>query len=199
MLADLPWATVMANDPRWEKLLRLLATHSFQYSDEPVFTLASGRKSHYYINCKATTFRPEAMPLVGALLFERIRDLSPEAVGGLTLGADPLAYAIAYYSALQGQPIHAFSVRKEPKGHGLNRWVEGYEQPGARVVILEDVVTTGESTLKAIGGAKEAQFAVLKVVALVDRQEGGRERIEALGLPFEALYLRDDFLALRKK
>jgi orotate phosphoribosyltransferase len=188
----------MANDPRWEKLLTLLATHSFQYSDEPIFTLASGRKSQYYINCKTTTFRPEAMPLVGALLFERIRDLSPDAVGGLTLGADPLAYAVAYYSALYGQPIHAFSVRKDPKGHGLNRWVEGYEQSGARVVILEDVVTTGESTLKAIRGAQEAQFTILKVVALVDRQEGGRERIEAAGFPFETLYLRDDFMALRR-
>lgn len=199
MPEDLLQATVMASDPRWEKLLRLLATYSFQYSDEPVFTLASGRKSHYYINCKTTTFRPEAMPLVGALLFERIRDLSPDAVGGLTLGADPLAYAVAYHSTLQGQPIHAFSVRKEPKEYGIIRWVEGYEKSGARVVILEDVITTGESTLKAIRGAKEAQFAILKVVALVDRQEGGRERIEAAGFPFEALYLRDHFMALLKK
>lgn len=187
----------MATDPRRDALLHLLLKYSFQYRSEPTFPLVSGRLSNYYINCKTTTFRAEAMGLLGPLLFERVEALKPDAAGGLTLGADPLAYALACYSQTRSQPIHAFSVRKEPKGHGLKRWIEGYTPPAARVVILEDVVTTGDSTLKAIRGAREAGFTILKVLALVDRQEGGRERIEAEGLPFEALFTRDDFLALR--
>jgi orotate phosphoribosyltransferase len=142
----------------------LLVQHSFQQNADPVFTLASGRKSRYYINCKKTTFMPEAMPLLGGLFFEWIKAGERregeriDAVGGLTLGADPIAYAIAYHSALQGMPIRAFSVRKEPKDHGAQKWVEGFEQTGARVAIIEDVVTTGASTLKAIEGALNAGF-----------------------------------------
>lgn len=184
-------------DPRHE-LLRLLYRHSFQYSAEPTFRLASGRLSQYYINCKATTFLAPAMPLVGRLLWEAVRPASPDAVGGLTLGADPLAYAVAFVSALEGKPVHAFSIRKEPKPHGLMRWIEGYSAPGARVAILEDVITTGESTLKAIRGAEEGGFRVVQVSVLVDRQEGARERVEAAGYPFVALYTREDFMALHR-
>lgn len=184
-------------DPRQE-LLELLYRHSFQYSAEPTFRLASGRLSQYYINCKATTFLATAMPLLGRLLWEAVRPASPDAVGGLTLGADPLAYAVAFASALEGKPIHAFSIRKEPKPHGLMRWIEGYSAPGARVAILEDVITTGESTLKAIHGAEEGGLRVVQVVVLVDRQEGGRERVEAAGHPFLALYTREDFMALHR-
>ncbi len=184
-------------DPRHE-LLRLLYRHSFQYSAEPTFRLASGRLSQYYINCKATTFLAPAMPLVGRLLWEAVRPVSPDAVGGLTLGADPLAYSVAFVSGLEGKPVHAFSVRKEPKPHGLMRWIEGYSAPGARVAILEDVITTGESTLKAIRGAEEGRFRVVSVAVLVDRQEGGRERVEAAGYPFVALYTREDFMVLHR-
>jgi orotate phosphoribosyltransferase len=177
----------------------LLVQHSFQHSAEPVFTLASGRKSRYYINCKKTTFLSEAMPLLGQLFFERIKAIETDgeqivAVGGLTLGADPIAYAIAYHSALAGEPIQAFSVRKEPKGHGAQKWVEGFEQPGARVVIIEDVVTTGASTLKAIEGALHAGFAIVKVLALVDRQEGGREELQKSGYEMESIYTTEDLL-----
>lgn len=185
-----------------DKLLRLLVQHSFQYNAEPVFTLASGRKSHYYINCKQTTFMSEAMPLLGRLFFERIKAIEQKgdkqiaAAGGLTLGADPIAYAIAYHSALQGTPIHAFSVRKEPKGHGTQKWVEGFEQPGARVAIIEDVVTTGASTLKAIDGALHAGFQIVKVLALVDRQEGGREELQKRGYDLEAIYTTEDLMRI---
>ncbi|MBI2081251.1 MAG: orotate phosphoribosyltransferase [candidate division NC10 bacterium] len=181
-----------------QELLHLLYRHSFQYSPEPTFRLASGRMSQYYINCKATTFLASAMPLVGRLLWEAVRAASPEAVGGPTLGADPLAYAVAFVSAMEGKPVHAFSIRKEPKPHGLMRWIEGYGAQGARVAILEDVITTGESTLKAIRGAEEGGFRVVQVAVLVDRQEGGRERVEAAGYPFVALYTREDFMALHR-
>lgn len=185
-----------------DQLLRLLVQHSFQHSAEPVFTLASGRKSRYYINCKQTTFMSEAMPLLGRLFFERIKaaeqkdDTQITAVGGLTLGADPIAYAVAYHSALQGTPIQAFSVRKEPKGHGTQKWVEGFERLGARVVIIEDVVTTGASTLKAIDGALHAGFQIVKVLALVDRQEGGREELLKNGYKMESIYTTEDLMRL---
>ncbi|MCZ7625461.1 MAG: orotate phosphoribosyltransferase [Candidatus Methylomirabilis sp.] len=188
-----------------DQLLQLLVQHSFQYSAKPIFTLASGRKSHYYINCKQTTFMAEAMPLLGSLFFERIRVIEQHngeqiaAVGGLTLGADPIAYAVAYHSALQGTPIQAFSVRKEPKGHGTQKWVEGFEQPGARVAIIEDVVTTGASTLKAIEGALHTGFQIVTVLALVDRQEGGREELERKGYDLEAIYTTEDLMRVSGK
>ena len=191
-------------DPR-DQLLRLLVRHSFQYSADPVFTLASGRKSHYYINCKKTTFMPEAMPLLGRLFFERIKAVERkygehiDAVGGLTLGADPIAYATAYHSALEGAPIQAFSVRKESKAHGIQKWVEGFEQAGARVAIIEDVVTTGASTLKAIEGAKYTGFNIATVLALVDRQEGGREELQKMGYELEAIYTTEDLLRVARK
>ncbi len=186
-------------DPR-DELLKLLLRHSFQYSADPIFTLASGRKSHYYINCKKTTFMPEAMPLLGRLFFERIKAVEHrdgqriDAVGGLTLGADPIAYATAYHSALEGAPIQAFSVRKKPKAHGTQKWVEGFEESGARVVIIEDVITTGASTLKAIDGALHAGFKIAAVLALVDRQEGGREELQKMGYTLEAIYTAEDLL-----
>ena len=191
------------DDPR-DQLLSLLIRHSFQYSVEPIFTLASGRKSHYYINCKKTTFMPGAMPLLGRLFFERIKAVERrdgkhiDAVGGLTLGADPIAYAIAYHSALREEPIQAFSVRKEPKAHGTQKWVEGFEDAGARVAIIEDVVTTGASTLKAIEGALQAGFTIAAVFALVDRQEGGREELKKKGYEMEAIYTADELLRVSR-
>lgn len=188
-----------------ERLLELLVRHSFQQSADPIFTLASGRKSRYYINCKKTTFMPEAMPLLGGLFFERIKAGERrggeriDAVGGLTLGADPIAYAIAYHSALQGMPIQAFSVRKEPKGHGAQKWVEGFDQAGARVAIVEDVVTTGASTLRAIEGALNAGFRIQAVVALVDRQEGGREELRKKGYELESIYTTEDLMRVSRQ
>jgi len=188
-----------------ERLLELLVQHAFQQNADPIFTLASGRKSRYYINCKKTTFMPEAMPLLGGLFFERIKAVERrvgdhiDAVGGLTLGADPIAYAIAYHSALQGMPIRAFSVRKEPKDHGAQKWVEGFDQAGARVAIIEDVVTTGASTLKAIEGALNAGFQIQAVLALVDRQEGGLEELRKKGYMLEAIYTTEDLLRVSRQ
>jgi len=188
-----------------ERLLEFLVRHSFQQNADPIFTLASGRKSRYYINCKKTTFMPEAMPLLGGLFFERIKAVERregeriDAVGGLTLGADPIAYATAYHSALAGMPIRAFSVRKEPKGHGAQKWVEGFEQPGARVAIVEDVVTTGASTLRAIEGALNAGFQIQAVLALVDRQEGGLEELRKKGYELESIYTTEDLLRIDRR
>lgn len=192
------------DDPK-EQLLKLLVRHSFQYSAEATFTLASGRKSNYYINCKRTTFMPQAMLLLGRLFLERIsaaeqaEGVCIDAVGGMTLGADPIAYSIAYQSALEGRPIQAFSVRKQPKEHGAQKWVEGFETAGARVAIIEDVVTTGGSTLMAIEGALHAGFKIVRVLALVDRQEGGREELRKRGYELEAIYNTEDLLRAWRK
>jgi orotate phosphoribosyltransferase len=176
------------------RLLALLADRSFQ---EREVTLASGKKSNFYIDCKQVSLGAEGHFLVGQLFRAIIDDVAPtaEAVGGLTLGADPLVSATSLMSFLAGRPLAGFLVRKEPKGHGTGQWLEGtsYLRPGMPVVILEDVVTTGGSTLKAIERARAAELDVVHVVALVDRLEGGREAVTAEA-PLTSLFSRTDFL-----
>lgn len=177
-----------------ERLIDIVLERTFQYREEPTFQLVSGQKSRYYFNCKATMLHPEGMVRIGRIGFEMIRDLGVQAVGGLTLGADPLAYAISYSSYLAGASIETFIVRKKAKDHGLRHKIEGNIKEGDRVVVVDDVVTTGGSTLQAIEAAREAGLHVVKVMALVDRQEGGRENIEKTGLPFEAILTREEVM-----
>ncbi len=178
-------------------LLRdLIYRRSFQLSPRAEFKLASGRMSRVYLDCKKVTLHPEGASLIGQLLFARIKHRRPDAVGGLTLGADPIALAIAVASFQRGQPIPAFIVRKEPKGHGSQVWIEGDLSIGARVVVVEDVVTTGGSTMKAIERVKAHGCEILGVLALVDRLEGGRERLASAGYRLDSLFTIKDFLAL---
>jgi len=179
-----------------QKLLHLIYHKSFRHEATPVFKLASGRTSRYYIDCKKVTLDPEGATLIGRIIFDRVKSLHPQGIGGLTLGADPIALAVALTSHAKGQPIPAFIIRKEPKGHGTEAWIEGGLPKGSGVVVVEDVVTTGESAKKAIERLKAHGCKILKVVALVDRQEGGREAIEADGHPLESLFTVDDFLTL---
>ncbi|MCE5195181.1 MAG: orotate phosphoribosyltransferase [Nitrospiraceae bacterium] len=181
------------------RLVELVLEKSFKYSEEPVFKLVSGRMSNYYFNCKSVTLHPEGMYLIGNLMFGMIKDLNISAVGGLTLGADPIAYAISYTSYLKNKPIEAFVVRKTAKSHGTMQWIEGNVKKGDRIVIIEDVLTTGKSSIEAINRAKEAGLDIVKVISLVDRQEGGRESIEAAGHKVEALVSRDDVMELYRK
>ncbi len=169
---------IRAMPSREESLAALLAEHSVFYSPRKPFVLSSGKTSPFYFDCRRTTMLPAAMPIIGRLVFERIRG-QVDAVGGLTMGADPIACAVAFYSASRKQPIVAFSVRKDAKAHGMQRWVEGAVRPKARVAIVEDVVTTGDSTLRAIARCREEGFRIERVVALVDREEGGMDRIAA--------------------
>ena len=208
-------------------LLDLIATHSFKLGD---FTLASGQKSDYYIDCRITTLHAEGGRLAGLVLYDLIRDTVPtpdtvEAVGGLTMGADPLvsntasasAWALADYTEVRAlaaeletpedidpdEPaptlIHGFLVRKAEKAHGTGRRVEGFLRPGARVVIVDDVCTTGGSTITAIEAAREAGMNVAAVLCLVDREQGGRARIEAAlndpHTPFLAAFTATDVRA----
>lgn len=186
-----------------DRLIRLIYENAFKYSEEPVFKLVSGRMSNYYFNCKTVTLNPEGMYLTGNIIFEMIRTLSVKAVGGLTLGADPIANAVAYTSYLKGVPLEAFVVRKTAKSHGTMQWIEGNVKSGDKVVIVEDVITTGKSTIEAITKSREAGLEIMKVIALVDRQEGGYEAIAEvmgnIGVNYklvEAVITRDDVMAL---
>jgi orotate phosphoribosyltransferase len=181
------------------RLIELIIEKAFKYSEEPVFKLVSGRLSNYYFNCKAVTLHPEGMYFIGNLLFDRIKDLEIRGIGGLTLGADPIAYATAYTSYLKGRPIEAFVVRKTAKSHGTMQWIEGNVTGGDRVVIVDDVITTGKSTIEAITRAKEGGLQIVKVIALIDRQEGGREAVEEMGYKLDALITREEVMDRYKK
>jgi orotate phosphoribosyltransferase len=173
-----------AEAPR-DQLLALLAARAYRHG---TFTLASGRTSTHYVNCKPVSLSGPGLALLGQLLLEEVE---PEAaaVAGLTLGADPLVSAVALRAALAGRPLDALIVRKEAKGHGTGAWLEGpLPAPGARITVLEDVVTSGGSALKAVRQLREAGYAVLRVVAIVDRQEGGAAALEAEGLELRSLF-----------
>ena len=179
------------------RLIELIIEKAFTYSEEPVFKLVSGRMSNYYFNCKAVTLYPEGMYLIGNLIFDLINDLNIKGIGGLTLGADPIAYAVAYTSYLKGKPVEAFVVRKTPKSHGIRpggQWIEGNIKKGDKVIIVDDVITTGKSTIEAITRSKEAGLKIVKVIALIDRQEGGREAVEASGYKLDSIITRDEVM-----
>ena len=182
-----------------EELVALLCEKSFKYTDQPSFKLVSGRVSRFYVNCKPTILNPRGMYLVGHLMLEAIRDLRPDGVGGLTFGADPIAMATAFASELKGSPLNAFSIRKTKKDHGIAQWVEGDLAQGARVVVIDDVATTGGSTIKAITRARENGLEVVRAMVLVDRQEGGLENIRGHVPDTRALITRDELLAAIKK
>ena len=174
-----------------EQLCRLLADRSFRLGD---FQLTSGRRTDYYIDCRTTTMHAKGQVLLGKVGLDSIRatGLNPDAIGGLTMGADPLAYAIAGESWRSRDPIHAFSVRKQVKQHGKGRLIEGCFEPGARVIIVEDVITTGGSALEACEAVNHARGEVLGVLGLVDREEGGRAALENAGLKTIVLYTASD-------
>jgi orotate phosphoribosyltransferase len=168
------------------------------------FTLASGAKSKFYFDCRLTTMDAQGATLVGQLMHALIRreatarHVRIDAVGGLTMGADPIALSVAIRSALERDthPLHAFTVRKAPKAHGQTRLIEGNFKPGHTVVVIDDVVTRGDSTLAAIDAVVKEGGTVAFVVVLVDRQEGGRAKIEERGHPVFALFTRDELLSL---
>jgi len=163
-----------------ESLRRLLLERSVKRGS---FVLASGQQSSYYIDCRLATMSAEGMGLIGRMGWEAIQRLGwrPAAVGGLTMGADPVAYAIAAASFGSTAPVDAFSVRKEAKDHGTGRLIEGNFNPGDAVVVVEDVITSGGSAMKALAAVEEAGGKVLGVLAVVDREEGGRAVLEADG------------------
>src|SRR3979490_2534694 len=177
-----------------DRLLSLLADRSARRGH---FTLASGRQSTLYIDARLTTMSPDGLALIGPLALPPLHasDWRVDAIGGLTLGADPVSYAIAYASALAGTPLRAFTVRKEAKAHGTSRLIEGPFREGDRVAVIEDVITTGGSALRAVEAIRAAGGVVAGVLALVDREEGGREALEGAGLSVLALARASDIVA----
>lgn len=180
-----------------DTLIEIIKTRSFQYSETPSFKLSTGGVSNFYFNMKKTTQSPEGMYITGSLIYEKIKELGLriKAVGGLTLGADPIAYATSFYSYLKDDYIEAFVVRKEPKGYGMMLQIEGNVNPGDNVIILDDVITTGGATIKAINIARQNNLIVDAAIILVDRcEQNGRQNIEALGLPVYSIFMVNDFL-----
>jgi orotate phosphoribosyltransferase len=176
-------------DEERERLAELLRTESLMFGD---FTLASGRKSRYYFDSKRTTLLPEGAWLTARLVLRTLRErgVAAGAIGGLTLGADPIVCPVAALSHAEGFPLRAFIVRKEAKEHGTGRRIEGCPPAGTRVVIVDDVVTTAGSTLAAIEAAEAAGLVVAAVVCLVDREEGGTEKLARW--PFFPLFRRSE-------
>jgi len=181
-----------------QELIEIINKKSFKYSETPVFKLVSGGMSRFYVNCKPTILSPRGMFLVGHLVFEEIRDINVTGVGGMTFGADPIAMAAAFVSELEKHPVSAFSIRKEQKDHGIIKWVEGDLAPGDRVAIVEDVVTTGGSTIKAIERARSEGLEIVKVITLIDRQEGGMGRIQELVENTTSIITRDELVTQLK-
>lgn len=180
------------------KMLRdIISDVSFSYSEEPVFKLTSGKLSNFYFNLKKTTMRPDGLYLVGKVVFEKISSLGLDikGIGGLTLGADPIAYATSMYAYLQGKSIYAFVVRKEPKQHGMGLPIEGFIEKSDKVVVIDDVITTGGSTIKAIKAAEDFGLNIQGVIVIVDRCEyNGIENIKACGYPVYSIFDISDFL-----
>ena len=188
----------MQNDSK-SHLLQILKKNSVFHGD---FALSSGGRSPYYIDCRLTTLNPEGASLVGELLYDLIhteagrRHVRIDAVGGLTLGADPVALAVglASFRRSPGGFLQVFTVRKTPKAHGQTKLIEGNFKEGDRVVVVDDVVTKGDSTLKAIEAVRAAGGTVEFAVVLVDREEGGRQNIESRGTPVFPLFTKSDLL-----
>lgn len=174
----------MKNDTR-EKLLRAVREKAYRTGD---FTLASGKKSDYYIDCKEVTLDGEGSLLVGRTVFEIIKDWGVSAVGGMELGSVPISTAVSVVSAIEGAPIFNFIVRKEAKGHGTGKRLEGRIGPGDRVAVVEDVVSTGGSSLRAIDAIEEAGAVIAGLVSIVDREMGGADVFKNRGIKYKPIF-----------
>jgi orotate phosphoribosyltransferase len=175
-------------------LIALLAERSAKRGR---FKLASGKESDFYVDARLTTMSPDGLALIGPLALSVLRETGwrIDAVGGLTLGADPISYAISYASASSDHPLRAFTVRKEAKAHGTGKLLEGPVREGDCVAIIEDVITTGGSALRAIEAVRNAKASVTGVLALVDREEGGRQAIEKAGVSVVSLTTATQIIA----
>ena len=187
-----PLTLPQASAEQRQLLLQLLAERAYRHGS---FTLASGRTSNHYVNCKPVSLSGQGLALLSAQMLELV-EAEAAAVAGLTLGADPLVSGVAQAAAWAGRGLDALIVRKEAKGHGTGAWLEGpLPAPGSRITVLEDVVTTGGSSLKAVHQLREAGYVVERVVTIVDRQEGGQAAMNAAGLDLRSLFLLEDVAA----
>jgi len=180
-----------------ERLYQISKAEIYRYSEEP-FTLASGQQSHHYFNCKKITLFPDRLALMADAIIDdviAVNKISCDGVGGLTLGADPIAYAVSLAFHRRGETVFPLVVRKEAKGHGTRRQIEGEVDRVSTVLVVDDVITTAGSTLKAVHALREAGLTVQKVVCIVDRQEGGEEALRAEGIELHPLFRKSDFIS----
>jgi orotate phosphoribosyltransferase len=184
-------------------LARILIERSYLEAPDEIFLLNSGQRSRFYFDCKRTTLHVAAIPLIGELFLERIRAAArgARAVGGLTAGSDPIAFAVAVASLGAGEPLDAFSARKTPKDHGTRNWIENAPAAGTRVVVVDDVATSGKAVIDAIERCKKDGLEVVHAIVLVDREAGGLDAIRrelAPGTPVEAIFTKTELEGLRK-
>lgn len=177
-----------------DKLREMIKERALKVSDKPVFKLSSGKMSTYYMDLRTVTLDPEGGYIIGNVIFDIIKEKKPDGVGGLTLGADPIAYATSLVSFLQKQPVNPFIVRKEPKGHGTGKQIEGNVKPGDKVFIVEDVITTAGSSLKAAKVATDFGLEVLGIITIVDREEGGEKNVKKAGFELIPIFKISEFL-----
>ncbi|EKJ88388.1 orotate phosphoribosyltransferase [Leptospira meyeri serovar Hardjo str. Went 5] len=177
------------------QLFLWMKSHVYRYSEAP-FRLASGLESHHYFNCKEITLHPERLATLAECFVEEIipkLGLDFQAVGGLTLGADPLAYSIALAYHRKGKLIYPLVVRKEAKGHGTGQPIEGFWKETKSCLVVDDVITTGGSTLKAVQALREAGISVTKGICILNREEGGSENLEKSGIQMESIFRKSEF------
>ena len=183
-----------------DRLKEIILEKSFQYSEQPKFDLAHAGKSNFYFDCKTTMLDPEGAEIIARLIFDKIKDLDISAVGGLELGAVPISSIVMLISQQEGKPIKGYVIRKRVKGHGKRAKIEGQIEPGEKVVVVDDVITTGTSTIRAIEAISEIGAKVEKVIVLVDREESdGRQNIQQLCPNVESLISRSEIMALYNK
>jgi len=177
-----------------DELAEIIRTQSLRQGE---FVLSSGKKASYYLDCRMTTLHPRGALLIARLILQKMRQdkIYADAIGGLTLGADPIAASVAVVSAMEDAPLHGFIVRKESKTHGMQRFIEGWDGlAGSKVVVVDDVCTTGDSILKACDKAEEAGYVVAATFCVVDREEGGTEAIRNR-YPFYPLFTAKELLS----
>lgn len=190
-------------DKQKDELFNILYNKSFIYSEDPPFKLVSGKESFYYYDCKATTLDPAGVALTGISVYRELEDMIKkgkiDGLGGLTLGADPISVSTAIEAYRQGRSLSPLIVRKEPKKHGTQKWIEGKMDDVKNVAVIDDVITTGGSTVTAIERMRESGLTVVVALVLIDREEGGRENIEKEGLEVISLFRKSDFDRKRLK
>lgn len=179
-----------------ETIFSLIKEHAYKYADEP-FTLASGKKSHHYFNCKTITLHPERLTLLAKYLVEThipsITANQPESVGGLTMGADPICYAVSLEYAHINKNVYPLIVRKEAKDHGTGKQIEGILEGIGQCLIIDDVITTAGSTLKAVAALRKTGIEISMGICLIDREEGGKEALEENGIELFPVFKKSDF------
>ena len=177
-----------------QELMDLLIENSLKVSDHEEFLLASGKRSRYYIDCKATLLHPKGLSLVGRVMWDFVKEKAPDLVGGMTLGSDPITMSTVIAAENDGVEVFPLIVRKEAKSHGTQKWVEGTFKEGMKIVVFDDVFTTGGSTLKAIEKLQEAGVEVIEAIAMIDREEGSEENFAKKAIKHRALFKISELL-----